>query len=85
VLSFVPRRRRLQPRLGFVKCIQFLFQRTALAKAAPVFLQATYLARIATNQVIGLGIARILRRMQIKVAIRGMFITIVLKKFHLAR
>jgi hypothetical protein len=50
-----------------------------------VFLQATCLARTATNQVIGLGIDHILRRMQIKVAIRGMFIIIVLKKFYLVR
>jgi hypothetical protein len=50
-----------------------------------VFLQATCLAITATNQVIGLGIVCILRRMQIKVAVRGMFITIVLKKFHLVR
>jgi hypothetical protein len=39
----------------------------------------------ATNQVIGLGIVHILRRIPIKVVIRGMFITIVLKKFHLVR
>jgi hypothetical protein len=50
-----------------------------------VFLQATCLAETATSQVIRLGIVLILRRMQIKVAIRGMFITIVLKKFHLMR
>jgi hypothetical protein len=56
-----------------------------LAKAAPVFLQATCLAGTATNQAISLGIVRILRRMQIKVVVRGMFITIVLKKFHLVR
>jgi hypothetical protein len=50
-----------------------------------VSLQATYLAGTTTNQVIGLGIVHILRRMQIKVAVRGMFIIIVLKKFHLVR
>jgi hypothetical protein len=85
VLSSVPRRRRLQPRLGFERLIQFLFLRVVLAKAALVFLQATCLARTATNQVIGLGIVLILRRMQIKVAVRGMFITIVLKKFSRVR
>jgi hypothetical protein len=85
VLSSVPCRRRLQLRLGFAKRIQCLCGRVVLAKAAPVFLQATCLARTTTNQVIGLGIARILRRMQIKVVIRGMFIIIVLKKFHLVR
>jgi hypothetical protein len=55
-----------------------------LAKAAPVSLQATCLTGTATNQVIGLGTVHILRR-QIKVAVRGMFIIIVLKKFHLVR
>jgi hypothetical protein len=85
VLSSVPRKRRPQPRLGFVKHIQSLFRRVVLAKAAPVFLQAICLAGTATNQVIGLGIARILRRMQIKVVVRAMFIIIVLKKFHLVR
>jgi hypothetical protein len=50
-----------------------------------VFLQATCPTGTTTNQVIGPGIVLILRRMQIKVAVRGMFITIVLKKFHLAR
>jgi hypothetical protein len=50
-----------------------------------VSLQATCLARTATNQIIRLGIAYILRRMQIKVAVRGMLIIIVLKKFHLVR
>jgi hypothetical protein len=50
-----------------------------------VSLQATCLAGTATNQVIGLGIVHILRRMQIKVAVRGMFIIIVLKKFYLVR
>jgi hypothetical protein len=85
VLSSVPHRRRLRPRLGFAKRIQFLFLRVVLAKVAPVFLQATCLAGTATSQVIGLGIVLILRRMQIKVAVRGMFITIVLKKFHLMR
>jgi hypothetical protein len=49
-----------------------------------VSLQATCLAETATNQVIGLGIVHILRRMQIKV-VRGMFIIIVLKKFYLVR
>jgi hypothetical protein len=85
VLSSVPHRRRLQPRLGFARLIQFFFLRVALAKAAPVFLQATCLAGTTTSQVIGLGIVLILRRIQIKVAIRGTFITIVLKKFHLVR
>jgi hypothetical protein len=50
-----------------------------------VFLQATCLARTATSRVIGLGIVLILRRMQIKVVIRGMFIIIALKKFPLVR
>jgi hypothetical protein len=85
VLSSVSRRRRLQLRLGFAKHIQCLYQRVVQAKAAPVFLQATCLARTATNQVIGSGIVHILRRMQIKVAVRGMFIIIVLKKFHPVR
>jgi hypothetical protein len=85
VLSSIPRRRRLQLRLGFAKHIQCLCQRVVLAKATPVSLQATCLAGTATNQVIGLGIIHILRRMQIKVAVRGMFIIIVLKKFHLVR
>jgi hypothetical protein len=85
VLSSVPHRKRLQPRLDFAKRIQFLFRRAALAKAALVFLQATCLAGTVTYQVIVLEIAHILRRMQIKVAVRGMFITIVLKKFHLVR
>jgi hypothetical protein len=81
VLSSVPRRRRLQPRLGFARLIQFLFLRVILAKAAPVFLQVTCLAGIATSRVIGLGIALILRRMQIKVAIRDKFIILALKRF----
>jgi hypothetical protein len=50
-----------------------------------VSLPATCLAGTATNQVIGLGIAHILRRIPIKVVVRGMFIIIVLKKFHLVR
>jgi hypothetical protein len=85
VLSSVPRRRRLQLRLGFTKHIHCLCQRVVLAKVAPVSLQATCLAGTTTNQIISLGIVHILRRMQIKVAIRGMFIIIVLKKFHLVR
>jgi hypothetical protein len=85
VLSSVPRRRRLQPRLGFVRLIQFLFLRVILAKAALVSLQVTCLARAATSQVIGLGSALILRRMKIKVAVRGKFIILALKKFHLVR
>jgi hypothetical protein len=56
-----------------------------MGKAAPVSLQVICLARTATNQVIGLGIVHILRRMQTKVVVRGMFIIIVLKKFHLVR
>jgi hypothetical protein len=84
VLSFVPRRRRLQPRLCFVRLIQFLFLRVILAKA-PVSLQVTCLAGIATNRVIGLGSALILRRMQIKVAVRVKFIILALKKFHRVR
>jgi hypothetical protein len=85
MLSFIPYRRRLQPRLGFARLIQFLFRRVILAKTAPVFLQVTCLARIATSRVIGLGIVLILRRIQIKVAVRGKFITLALKKFHLVR
>jgi hypothetical protein len=85
VLSSVLRRRRLQLRLGFTKRIQFLCRRVVLAKAALVFLQAICLARTITNQVIRLGIAHILKRIKIKVAVRGMFIIIVLKKFHLVR
>jgi hypothetical protein len=50
-----------------------------------VFLQVTCLAGIAISRVIGLGSALILRRMQIKVAIRGKFIILALKKFHLVR
>jgi hypothetical protein len=50
-----------------------------------VSLQATCLVGTATNQVIGLGIVHIPRRMQIKVVIRGMFSITVLKKFHLVR
>jgi hypothetical protein len=56
-----------------------------LAKAAPVSLPATCLAGTATNQVIGLEIVHIPRRIPIKVVVRGMFIIIVLKKFHLVR
>jgi hypothetical protein len=43
------------------------------------------LAGNATSQVIGLGSALILRRMQIKVAVRGKFIILALKKFHRVR
>jgi hypothetical protein len=50
-----------------------------------VSLPATCLAGTAINQVIGLGIFHILRRIPIKVVVRGMFIIIVLKKFHLVR
>jgi hypothetical protein len=71
--------------MAFAKHIQCLCQRVVLVKVAPVSLQATCLAGTVTNQVIGLGIVHILRRMQIKVAVRGMFIIIVLKKFHLVR
>jgi hypothetical protein len=85
VLSSVPRRRRLQLRLDFAKLIQCLCQRIALVKAAPVSLPATCLAGTTINQVIGLGIVHILRRIPIKVVVRGMFIIIVLKKFHLVR
>jgi hypothetical protein len=81
VLSSVPHRRRLPQRLGFTRLIQFLFLRVVLAKAAPVFLQVTCLAGTATYQVIGLGIALILGRMQINVAIRGTFIIIAMKRF----
>jgi hypothetical protein len=83
--KFHPRRRRLQSRLVFARHIQFHFPRVVLVKAAPVFLLVKFPARTATKRAIGPGIAHILRRMQIKVAIRGMFITIVLKKFHLVR
>jgi hypothetical protein len=48
-------------------------------------LQVACHARIATSQVTGLGIALILRRMQIKVAVRGKFIILVLKRFPLVR
>jgi hypothetical protein len=85
VLSSVPRRRRLQSRLVFARLIQFLFLRVVLVKPALVFLQATCLAGTATNQVIGPGIVRILRRMQTKVPSKAKLITIVLKKFHLVR
>jgi hypothetical protein len=85
VLSSVPCKRRLQSRLVFARLIQFLFLRVVLVKIALVFLQAIFLARTATNQVIGPGIARILRRMQTKVPGRAKLITIVLKKFHLVR
>jgi hypothetical protein len=85
VLSSVPRKRRLQPRLGFARLIQFLFLRVILSKAAPVFLQVTCLAGIATSQVIRLGIVLILRRIQIKVAVRGTFIILALKRFHQVR
>jgi hypothetical protein len=85
VLSSVPRRRRLQSRLVFTRLIQFLFLRVVLVKAAPVFLQVICLVGTATNQVIGLGIAHSLRRMQTKVPDRAKLITIVLKKFHLVR
>jgi hypothetical protein len=82
---FRPRRRRLQPRLGFTRLIQFLFLRVVLAKVALVFLQVTCLARTATSQVIGLGIVLIRRRMQIKVAVRGTFIILALKRFPRVR
>jgi hypothetical protein len=85
VLSSVPRRRRLEPRLGFARLIQFLFLRVILVKVALVFLQVTCLAGIAISWAIELGSALILRRMQIKVAIRGKFIILALKKFHLVR
>jgi hypothetical protein len=85
VLSSVPRRRRLPSRLGFARLIQFLFVRVILAKAALVSLQVTYRAGIATSQVIGLGSALILRRMQIKGGIWGMFIILALKIFPLVR
>jgi hypothetical protein len=78
-----PRRRRLQ--LGFARLIQFLFLRVILAKAAPMFLQVTCLAGIATSRVFRLGIVLILRRIQIKVAIRGTFIILALKRFHRVR
>jgi hypothetical protein len=85
VLSSVPRKRRRQLRLGFTKHISWLCLRVVLVKATQMSLQATCLAGTTTNQVIGLGIVHILRRMQIKVAVRGMFIIIVLKKFHLVK
>jgi uncharacterized protein (DUF2062 family) len=85
VLSFVPHKKKLQPRLGFARLIQFLFLRVILAKAAPVSLQVTCCAGITTSWVIRLGNALILRRMQIKVAIRGKFIILALKKFYLVR
>jgi hypothetical protein len=85
VLSFVPRRRRFQPRLGFVRLIQFLFLRVILVKVASVFLQVTCLAGIAISWVIRLGSALILRRMPIMVAVRGKFIILALKKFYLVR
>jgi hypothetical protein len=85
VLSFIPRKRRLQSRLGFARLIQFLFLRVVLVKAAPVFLLVTCPTRIAISLVIGPGIALILRRMQTKVPGRGKLITIALKKFHLVR
>jgi hypothetical protein len=50
-----------------------------------VFLQVTCLVGTAISQVIGLGIAIILRRMQIKVAVRGTFIIIALKRFPRVR
>jgi hypothetical protein len=71
--------------LGFARLIQFLFLRVILAKVAPMSLQVACHARIATSQVTGLGIALILRRMQIKVAVRGKFIILVLKRFPLVR
>jgi hypothetical protein len=85
VLGSIPRKRRLQLRLGFARPIQFLFLRVILARAAPVFLQVTCLAGFAISWVIGLGSALILRRMQIKVAVGGKFIILALKKFHLVR
>jgi hypothetical protein len=72
-------------RLGFVRLIQFLFLRVILAKAALVSLQVTCHARIAISQVIRLGSALILRRMQIKVAVWGKFIILALKIFPLVR
>jgi hypothetical protein len=71
--------------LGFARPIQFLFLRVLLTKVAPVFFQVTCLAGTATSRVIGLGIVLILRRMQIKVAVRGKFIILALKRFHLVR
>jgi hypothetical protein len=86
VLSSIPHKRRLPSRLGFGRLIQFLFLRVILAKAARVSLQVTCRARIATSHVIRLGIsALILRRMQIKVAVRGKFIILVLKISCLVR
>jgi hypothetical protein len=85
VLSSIPRRRRLLPILGFIRLIQFFFQRVILAKVAPVSLQVTCRAGIATSWVIGLGSVLILRRMQIKVAVKGKFIILALKKFPLVR
>jgi hypothetical protein len=85
MLSSVPRRRSLQLKLGFTRHIQCLCQKVVLVKAALVSLPATCLARTVTKQVIGPGTVHILRRMPIKVAVRGMFIIIALKKFHLVR
>jgi hypothetical protein len=83
--KFRPHKRRLPSRLGFTRLIQFLFLRVILAKAAPVSLQVTCCAGIATRQVIELGSALILRRMQIKVAVWGKFITLALKISPLVR
>jgi hypothetical protein len=78
--KFRPSQKKAPIKTGFRRLIQFLFLRVILAKAAPVSLQVTCHARIATSQVIRLGIsALILRRMQIKVAVRGKFIILALK------
>jgi hypothetical protein len=50
-----------------------------------VFLLAICLAGIATSQVIGPGTVRTLRKMSIKVVVRGMLTITALKKFHLVR